>query len=91
MQRVRLGVQRDHRLRGDTGHGGVEVLLVVDEDHSASSRNPIDTNFSLNARRSKASVAASARTAALVDPEGESLSRALSAIEQQVTLPMAAE
>jgi indolepyruvate ferredoxin oxidoreductase beta subunit len=34
---------------------------------------------------------ASARTAALVDPEGESLSRALSAIEQQVTLPMAAE
>jgi indolepyruvate ferredoxin oxidoreductase beta subunit len=34
---------------------------------------------------------ASARTAALVDPEGESLARALAAIESQVVLPMAAE
>lgn len=34
---------------------------------------------------------ASARTAALVDPEGESLARALAAIEQKVTLPLAAE
>ena len=34
---------------------------------------------------------ASARTAALVDPEGESLAKALAAIEQQVALPLAAE
>jgi indolepyruvate ferredoxin oxidoreductase beta subunit len=34
---------------------------------------------------------ASARTAALVDPEGESLANALAAIEQQVALPLAAE
>src|SRR5437763_13876776 len=34
---------------------------------------------------------ASARTAALLDPEGESLAKALAAIEQQVSLPMAAE
>jgi indolepyruvate ferredoxin oxidoreductase, beta subunit len=34
---------------------------------------------------------ASARTAALVDPEGESLTRVLAAIEQQVSLPLAAE
>jgi indolepyruvate ferredoxin oxidoreductase beta subunit len=34
---------------------------------------------------------ASARTAALVDPEGESLAKALAAIEAQVTLPLAAE
>ena len=34
---------------------------------------------------------ASARTAALVDPEGESLAKALSAIEAQVSLPLAAE
>jgi indolepyruvate ferredoxin oxidoreductase beta subunit len=34
---------------------------------------------------------ASARTAALLDPEGEGLATALAAIEQQVTLPLAAE
>jgi len=34
---------------------------------------------------------ASARTAALVDPEGESLTRALAAIEHQVNIPLAAE
>jgi indolepyruvate ferredoxin oxidoreductase beta subunit len=34
---------------------------------------------------------ASARTAALVDPEGESLGRALAAIDAQVAMPMAAE
>ena len=34
---------------------------------------------------------ASARTAALVDPEGESLAKALAAIEQQVVMPLAAE
>jgi indolepyruvate ferredoxin oxidoreductase beta subunit len=34
---------------------------------------------------------ASARTAALLDPEGEGLARALAAIEQQVSLPLAAE
>jgi indolepyruvate ferredoxin oxidoreductase beta subunit len=34
---------------------------------------------------------ASARTAALVDPEGESLAKALAAIGQQVALPLAAE
>jgi indolepyruvate ferredoxin oxidoreductase beta subunit len=34
---------------------------------------------------------ASARTAALIDPEGESLAKALAAIEQQVALPLAAE
>jgi indolepyruvate ferredoxin oxidoreductase beta subunit len=34
---------------------------------------------------------ASARTAALVDPEGESLGKALAAIEQQVAMPLAAE
>jgi len=34
---------------------------------------------------------ASARTAALVDPEGESLAKALAAIEAQVSLPLAAE
>ena len=34
---------------------------------------------------------ASARTAALVDPEGEGLAKALAAIEAQVTLPLAAE
>jgi indolepyruvate ferredoxin oxidoreductase beta subunit len=34
---------------------------------------------------------ASARTAALLDPEGESLAKALAAIEAQVALPMAAE
>jgi indolepyruvate ferredoxin oxidoreductase beta subunit len=34
---------------------------------------------------------ASARTAALLDPEGEGLGKALAAIEQQVTLPLAAE
>ena len=34
---------------------------------------------------------ASARTAALLDPEGEGLGRALAAIEAQVTLPLAAE
>jgi indolepyruvate ferredoxin oxidoreductase beta subunit len=34
---------------------------------------------------------ASARTAALLDPEGESLAKALAAIEQQVALPLAAE
>jgi indolepyruvate ferredoxin oxidoreductase beta subunit len=34
---------------------------------------------------------ASARTAALVDPEGESLGRALAAIEAQVVMPLAAE
>jgi indolepyruvate ferredoxin oxidoreductase beta subunit len=34
---------------------------------------------------------ASARTAALLDPEGESLARALAAIDQQVSLPLAAE
>jgi indolepyruvate ferredoxin oxidoreductase beta subunit len=34
---------------------------------------------------------ASARTAALIDPEGESLGRALAAIEAQVSLPLAAE
>ena len=34
---------------------------------------------------------ASARTAALVDPEGESLVKALAAIEAQVSMPLAAE
>jgi indolepyruvate ferredoxin oxidoreductase beta subunit len=34
---------------------------------------------------------ASARTAALIDPEGESLAKALAAIEMQVALPLAAE
>jgi len=34
---------------------------------------------------------ASARTAALVDPEGESLARALAAIDAQVSMPLAAE
>jgi indolepyruvate ferredoxin oxidoreductase beta subunit len=34
---------------------------------------------------------ASARTAALLDPEGEGLTRALAAIEQQVAMPLAAE
>ena len=34
---------------------------------------------------------ASARIAALIDPEGESLSKALAAIEQQVSMPLAAE
>jgi indolepyruvate ferredoxin oxidoreductase, beta subunit len=34
---------------------------------------------------------ASARTAALLDPEGEGLTRALAAIEAQVSLPLAAE
>jgi indolepyruvate ferredoxin oxidoreductase beta subunit len=34
---------------------------------------------------------ASARTAALLDPEGESLAKALAAIEAQVALPLAAE
>jgi len=34
---------------------------------------------------------ASARTAALADPEGESLAKTLAAIEQQVALPLAAE
>jgi indolepyruvate ferredoxin oxidoreductase, beta subunit len=34
---------------------------------------------------------ASARTAALVDPDGESLAKALAAIEQQVAMPLAAE
>ncbi len=34
---------------------------------------------------------ASARTAALLDPEGESLTKALAAIEAQVSLPIAAE
>ena len=34
---------------------------------------------------------ASARTAALLDPEGESLAKALAAIEAQVSLPIAAE
>ncbi len=34
---------------------------------------------------------ASARTAALIDPEGESLAKALAAIDAQVALPMAAE
>jgi indolepyruvate ferredoxin oxidoreductase beta subunit len=34
---------------------------------------------------------ASARTAALVDPEGESLAKALAAIDAQVSLPLAAE
>ena len=34
---------------------------------------------------------ASARTAALVDPDGEGLTRALAAIEAQVSLPLAAE
>ena len=34
---------------------------------------------------------ASARTAALLDPDGESLAKALAAIEAQVSLPMAAE
>ena len=34
---------------------------------------------------------ASARTAALIDPEGESLGRALAAIAAQVSLPLAAE
>jgi indolepyruvate ferredoxin oxidoreductase beta subunit len=34
---------------------------------------------------------ASARTAALIDPEGESLAKALAAIESQVALPIAAE
>jgi indolepyruvate ferredoxin oxidoreductase beta subunit len=34
---------------------------------------------------------ASARTAALIDPEGESLTRALAAIDAQVSLPLAAE
>jgi indolepyruvate ferredoxin oxidoreductase beta subunit len=34
---------------------------------------------------------ASARTAALLDPEGESLAKALAAIERQVALPLAAE
>ena len=34
---------------------------------------------------------ASARTAALLDPEGESLAKALAAIDAQVALPMAAE
>jgi len=34
---------------------------------------------------------ASARTAALLDPEGESLAKALAAIDAQIALPMAAE
>jgi len=34
---------------------------------------------------------ASARAAALLDPEGESLATALAAIEQQVAMPLAAE
>jgi indolepyruvate ferredoxin oxidoreductase beta subunit len=34
---------------------------------------------------------ASARTAALVDPEGESLAKALAAIDSQVSMPLAAE
>ena len=34
---------------------------------------------------------ASARTAALLDPEGESLAKALAAIEREVSLPLAAE
>ena len=38
-----------------------------------------------------ADAVASARTAALVDPEGESLAKCLAAIEGQASLPMAAE
>ena len=34
---------------------------------------------------------ASARAAALLDPEGESLAKALAAIDAQVALPLAAE
>jgi len=34
---------------------------------------------------------ASARTAALLDPEGEGLTKALAAIDAQVSLPLAAE
>ena len=34
---------------------------------------------------------ASARTAALLDPEGESLAKALAAIDAQVNMPLAAE
>ena len=34
---------------------------------------------------------ASARTAALLDPEGESLAKALAAIDAQVSMPLAAE
>jgi hypothetical protein len=34
---------------------------------------------------------ASARTAALVDPEGEGLAKALAAIDAQVSMPLAAE
>src|SRR5258706_516118 len=62
MQRIGLGVEGDDRLRGHAGHGGVEVLLVVDEDHSTSSLNPIDTSLSLKARRSNWADAARMRT-----------------------------
>ena len=62
MQRISLGVERDDRLRGNAGHGGIESLLGVDEDHSTRSRSPIETSLSLNARRSNCSVAARTRT-----------------------------
>ena len=65
---------------------GLSVMAVTDHDTTAA----IDEVRARAAERGIDAIA-SARTAALVDPEGESLAKALAAIERQVALPMAAE
>ena len=69
----------DTQKRGSANYGLIEARVIVP---ALAGRIPLPRGIDAIAR---------ARTAALVDPEGESLSRALAAIEQQVALPLAAE
>src|SRR5205823_129825 len=63
VQGVGLGVDRDDAALRDALQGAVELGLLVDPDHSAttSSRNPIDDNFRLYATRSNPASDVSAR------------------------------
>jgi len=65
--------------RGSSNYATIEARVIVPV---LEGRIPV---------RAGIDAVASARTAALLDPEGEGLAKALAAIDAQVTLPLAAE
>ena len=65
--------------RGSSNYALIEARVIVPV---LESRIPLRTGID---------AIASARTAALTDPEGESLAKTLAAIEAQVSMPVAAE
>ncbi|MDB5598467.1 MAG: hypothetical protein JWN71_511 [Xanthobacteraceae bacterium] len=69
----------DTHKRGTDNYAAIEARLIRP---ALAGRIPVEAGID---------AVASARTAALVDPEGESLARCLADIERQVALPIAAE